>query len=277
MREYGLRVGDAALLAAVTAAVYLRFAQWPVAPADMAGAPEWMLRIWAVPPFAALCALPAAVLGFFWFPSRFRLGRPPQLGWSKRNARPYCRSGEANLVPVSERPYWGAVAMALLLGAVSGALSNLALWLPMLPFLVFRLFSRLYTELDLSRGQVFYHRTFLGLTLTRSGPDFQILTAVLSGYRSPDGEDRPRYSVALLAPGWTVIPVHPGCETLEAAHRAGYALAAQLDVPFCRLNGESLEGYACLGDLGRHGQPQRLWSDIVRPKSFPSHRGSLPE
>lgn len=276
--EYTLRVFDGGWFAAVAVGIYWLLAAWPTpSPEELNTVPRALLSLWRLPPFGALFAVPAAGLGAWLFPSRWLLGKPAGMNWWAAESGPAGRGAEHSLNAVRESSYWGALSLALVLAAISGPLANLTVLLLFAPLVVFRLYSQLWTSMDLAEGQVSYHRCFFGLTLTRPGPDLSAMEAVISGQRIQRPEEPVRFGVYIIGPRWQRIPLNTQYESREASYEAGMALSLQLDVPHYRLldQSRSIDDARTLDDLNADRRP--LWDPISLAFPYPAVRDRLPE
>ncbi len=100
-----------------------------------------------------------------------------------------------------------------------------------LPLVVYRIFSQLWTELDLESGQVWHHRTFLGQQLTRYGTDLSRAQAVVSGLKQAKAGEEVTYSVSLWLGDGGFVRVQGGIPALDLSHRDGRRLAHKLALP----------------------------------------------
>lgn len=126
----------------------------------------------------------------------------------------------------SQRAPWAQLNLVLLLGAAAGPAQNLLLLLCFAPLVAYSLGSTLWTELDLRTGQLFYHRMFFGLQISRAGSHLEDGVAVHSAL--PRGD---RFLVAIALKSGGHIPVRSDTPTAEASRDFGRRLARQLDLP----------------------------------------------
>lgn len=160
------------------------------------------------------------VLVFTLSPSWRRIGQPPQ--WV---------GGESYREKVPERSQKVQLALLALLMLLCWNWSAVLLVAGSLPFLCYRLFSQLWTELDLQSGQVWHHRTFLGQQLTRFGTDLSRAQAVVSGLKQAKAGEEVTYSVSLWLGDGGFVRVVGGIAGVELSHRDGRRLAHKLDLP----------------------------------------------
>lgn len=202
---------------------------WPQASDLLPGRPLWhyalrSLFAWTLGAAVAHFGLPwgilAGVLAFGLSPAWRRFGQPPQ--WV--GAGSYREK-------VPERSQTFQLALLVLLTLLCGSWPALLLVAGSLPFLCYRLFSQLWTELDLESGQVFHHRTFLGQQLTRLGTDLSRAQAVVSGLNQAKAGEQVTYAVSLWLGDGGFVRVQSGIAALDLSHQDGRRLAHKLDLP----------------------------------------------
>jgi hypothetical protein len=131
----------------------------------------------------------------------------------------------------TERSYWTQLNIVLLLAAFAGPFHSLFLLLAFAPLILFRLGSRLWTELDLTSGRVLYHRTFLGMQVTRPGGNLEGGTAVRSGLPTNRPGQPLTYAVSIVDAEGRNVPVRSDAPDLATSRDFGRRLARQLDLP----------------------------------------------
>ncbi|MBX3172221.1 MAG: hypothetical protein KF760_32755 [Candidatus Eremiobacteraeota bacterium] len=162
----------------------------------------------------------AGLLVFTLSPSWRRIGQAPE--WVAENSY-------RERVP--ERSQKVQLALLVLLTLLCWNWSAVLLVALSLPFLCYRVFSQLWTELDLESGQVWHHRTFLGQQLTRFGTDLSRAQAVVSGLKQAKAGEEVSYSVSLWLGDGGFVRVQSGISGIEPSHRDGRRLAHKLDLP----------------------------------------------
>lgn len=197
----------------------------------------------------------AGMLVFTLSPSWRKIGQPPDwVGASSYREKVPERSQKFQLVllVVLTVLCWNWMAALLVAGS--------------LPFLCYRLFSQLWTELDLESGQVWHHRTFLGQQLNRFGTDLSRAQAVVSGLKQAKAGEEVTYSVSLWLGDGGFVRVQGGIAGIELSHRDGRRLAHKLDLPH----------YAVpVGGRFAKTYPENLWPALTESGS-PGSRPVLP-
>ena len=115
------------------------------------------------------CLSVAGLLAWLIFPSRKQLRSEFRLSRNLAAQAPRLAHDGNLLSPRPERRDLWACLLVVLLSTATGLPANLPLLLAFAPLIVFRLASRLWTEVDLVGGRVYYHRTFMALQITRPG------------------------------------------------------------------------------------------------------------
>ena len=122
------------------------------------------------------------------------------------------------------------------------------------PLVLYRVFSVLWTELDLESGQVWHHRTFLGLQVTRLGADLNQAQAVVSGLEHSKPGEEVTYSTALWLGDGGMASVQADIPDLKTCHQDGRRLAHKLDLPHYAIkHGESF----------RSTYPENYWPALA--------------
>lgn len=190
---------------------------------------EWGLRFLG-------CLVGAGLLAWLIFPSRKQLRSEFRLAGGPVSQPPRLAHQGNLLSPRPERRDLWACLLVVLLSTATGLLANLPLLLAFAPLIVFRLASRLWTEVDLVGGKVFYHRTFLGLQITRLGPGLERAEGLVSGVRlDRPGEDN-AYAVCMILPDHQTVPLETMCRTRDESHELGRRLGLQLNLPHAPLD-----------------------------------------
>ena len=202
---------------------------WPEASDLLPGRPLCFyglrsLFAWIVGAAVAPVGLPwgilAGVVVFTLSPSWRRLRQPPRwMGEGSYRER------------VSERSQKLQLLLLVVLTLLCRDWSAVLLVAGSLPFLCYRVFSQLWTELDLESGQVWHHRSFLGQQLTRYGTDLSQAQAVVSGLKQAKAGEEVSYSVSLWLGDGGFVRVQGGIPYLELSHMDGRRLAHKLDLP----------------------------------------------
>ena len=243
-QELGLRLRDVCFFTAL--ALALVSAHDPYFFALNLG--EWVVRI--------LLSLGAGgLLAWLIFPSRKQLSSKFRLSGGPVSQPPRLAHQGNLLSPRPERRDLWACLLVVLLSTATGLLANLPLLLAFAPLIVFRLASRLWTEVDLVGGRVFYHRTFLGLQITRPGPGLERAEGLVSGVRlDRPGEDS-AYAVCMILPDRETLPLETMCRTRDESHELGRRLGLQLNLPHAPLDTdpsmEHVHGASVLHGRGR--------------------------
>jgi len=261
-QELGLRIRDTAFFSALTLALVCArdpyfFAQ---------NLREWGLLVLG-------CLGVSALLAWCVFPSRKRLKSEFRLS-GKLVAQAPRLAHEGNLLsPRPERRDLWACVLVVLLSTATGLLANLSLLLAFAPLIVFRLASRLWTEVDLVGGRVYYHRTFMGLQITRPGPSLEQAEGLVSGVRLDRPGEDPSYSVCMILPDQQTLPLETMCRTRDESHELARRLGLQLNLPHAPLDTDPsiqhLRGEAMLQGRGR-------WKPIEERGNRVSGRSKLP-
>ena len=185
------------------------------------------------------CLGAAGLLAWWIFPSRKRLKSEFRLSHSLVAQPPRLAHAGNLLSPRSERRDLWACFLVVLLSTATGLLANLPLLLAFAPLIVFRLASRLWTEVDLVGGRVFYHRTFMGVQISRPGASLEQAQGLVSGMcLERPGEDR-TYSVCMILPDQQTLPLETMCRTRNESHELGRRLGLQLNLPHDPLDSDS--------------------------------------
>ncbi len=146
-------------------------------------------------------------------------------------SRPLTRHRESLLTERQERRDLWAFVLVLLLACLTGLGGNLLLLLVFSPLIAFRLGSRLWCEVDLLGGRVYYHRTFLGLQITRLGPGLEEATGIVSGIKVDRPGEDPVFSVCAILPGRAPLALDSLSRSREESHTLGRRLGLQLNLP----------------------------------------------
>ena len=186
-------------------------------------------------------------------------------GWRSRLSEPEWvgRGGYRERVPERSQRFQFLL-LLVLLGLAWSSQAAIAFALAM-PLVLYRVFSMLWTELDLESGQVWHHRTFLGLQLKRLGADLNQAQAVVSGLKRSKPGEEVTYSTALWLGDGGMVSVQADVADLKACHQDGRRLAHKLDLPHYAIkNGESF----------RSTYPENYWPPLTLQQS--ETRGLLP-
>ncbi|MBS2036570.1 hypothetical protein JST97_16375 [bacterium] len=206
-------------------------------------------------------------------PANGRLGHPAQcrIEFSGRPATP---RQPGNLVNPRKEPMdLLAVGLVLMLAWAGGPFNNLGLLLLFSPLIVFRLCSRLWTELDLVAGRVYHHRTFMGLQITRQGANLEQAVGLVSGLKlNRPGED-PVYAVYAVMPDQEPLELDTMCLTREESHNLGRRLSLQLNLLHDPLDYEP-DPSSLRGDRNFRGRPR--WKTLKFQKAPRGDRAKLP-
>jgi len=160
---------------------------------------------------------------------------------------------------------WGSLNVALLLGALGWPQQNILIFLLFSPFILFRLFSRLWLEVDLESGEVYFYRTFFGLQVCSDGLDLRRAEHILSGRQEELPGQPISYSVQLRLQGNQELLLHLALER-EDCHRWGRALARRLDLPhYCQEDEASPPAY-----------PEQTWTRLDSKLAPTGNRAALP-
>lgn len=204
---------------------------------------------------------------------------PRRLGHASRcllefSARPPSLGQPGNLLTERQerRDYW-AFGLVLLLAWAGGPLENACFLALFSPLIVFRLCSRLWTEVDLVAGCVYYHRTFMGLQITRRGAELERAVGLVSGLRlNRPGED-PVYAVFAVMPDQDPLPLETMCATREESHQTGRRLSLQLNLLHDHVDYEP-DLTSLRGDRNFRGRPR--WKTLKLDTASQTVRASLP-
>lgn len=222
---------------------------------------------------SALAGLTAGLIGWTASPFIPLLGSKPQarIEWAGRI--PLTRQPD-NLVNARQerRDIWAFLAV-LVLTVVTGFWANFSLLLLFAPLIVFRLCSRLWTEVDLVGGRIYYHRTFMGMQITRQGASLEQAVGLISGVRlNRPGED-PVFAVCAVMPAEEPLPLDTMSRSREESHALGRRLSLQLNLLHDQLDYEP-DLTHLRGNTNFRGRPR--WKAIQFRKNPDSGGSKLP-
>ena len=222
----------------------------------------------------------SAVIGFLpgvlaWSvsPSALLLGGKPQARIEWEGRVPVTRQPE-NLVNSRQerRDIWAFLAV-IVLTVGTGLWANFSLLLLFSPLIVFRLCSRLWTEVDLVGGRIYYHRTFMGMQITRQGASLEQAVGLISGVRlNRPGED-PVFAVCAVMPAEEPLPLDTMSRSREESHALGRRLSLQLNLLHDQLDYEP-DLTHLRGNTNFRGRPR--WKAIQFGKNPDSGGSKLP-
>lgn len=219
LHEYKLRLLNGFLFGLPA----LALASWASPPRDASW--NWLLNLLGP---GMLWALPLTALGIYLMPLR---SGPVQLDLGAA-AHPPQLQRPGNLLSYNpERRDGWALVLVLVLALLGGPLSSLAFVALMGPLVAYRFLSRLWTEVDLEHGRIYYHRTFCGLQITRPGADLDQAKGVVSGTLLERPGEEPCYAVCIVLAGSGSVPLNTHCLTRPESHELGHKLSLQLDLP----------------------------------------------
>lgn len=217
-----------------------------------------------------LLALPLALV-WLWFPSQYLFRRQARL--FSKGSSPLTHQPESLLTPRQERRDLWAFLLVLGLALVTGLAANLHLLLLFFPLVVFRLVSRLWAEVDLLGGRVYYHRTFLGLQISRNGPSLEEAIGIVSGLKIDRPGEDPVFSVCAILPGQDPIALDSMSRHREESHALGRRLGLQLNLPHESMDYEVDPNQLRGPELFR---ARTRWKPLALKENPPVRGGKLP-
>lgn len=178
-------------------------------------------------------------------------------GWKSRLQPPQWvgQGGHRELVPERSQRFQ-LLLLLLLVGLAWSGQVALSFALSM-PLVLYRVFSLLWTELDLESGQVWHHRTFFGLQVSRLGADLNQAQAVVSGVKRSQPGEEVTYSTALWLGDGGMVSVKTDVLDLKDSHKDGRRLAHKLDLPHYAI--KEGEGF-------RNTYPENYWPSLTPSK-----------
>ncbi|MFN8609044.1 MAG: hypothetical protein U0931_16030 [Vulcanimicrobiota bacterium] len=208
---------------------------------------------------ALLTCLPPGLVAWSAAPSARRLGHRARARLEFSASPPLTRQSENVLTLRRERRDFLGFGLVLLLACLTGPADNLALLLLFSPLIVFRLCSRLWTEVDMAGGHIVFHRTFMGLQISRQSASLDRAVGLVSGVRLHRPGEDPVFAVCAVMPDQEPLALDTMCRIREESHTLGRRLSLQLNLLHDPLDYEP-DLSQLRGDAGFRGRPR--WKSI---------------